>query len=261
MLVRRPLLAALAVALTADLSLLSSVEAQPAALSVFPANAEQVSYAELDRLPDWRGIWQPNIGRVSGDQPVLIGEYKARYEAEQAKLKANPNYEVPETLDNCEPDGMPSMMTMPYSLEFLFTPGKIVVNQEALMMVRRIFTDGRPLPSVDEVDPNYFGYSVGRWEGETLVVETVGTKAGQRLGTPGITNSDQLKISERIYLDAANKDLLHVDFTYEDPNVLAQPWHQNHTFRRDRTWEILEYVCAENNRHPLDAEGQTQADF
>ena len=129
------------------------------------------------------------------------------------------------------------------------------------MMVRRIFTDGRPLPSVDEVDPNYFGYSVGRWEGETLVVETVGTKAGQRLGTPGITNSDQLKISERIYLDAANKDLLHVDFTYEDPNVLAQPWHQNHTFRRDRTWEILEYVCAENNRHPLDAEGQTQADF
>lgn len=227
---------------------------------IYPAAADKVSYAELDKWPDWRGIWQPNVGRITGDQPVLIGEYKEFYESEMAKV-AKGNYEIPETLDNCEPDGMPTMMTMPYSLEFLFTPGKIVVNQEALMMVRRIFVDGRPLPSLDEVDPNYFGYSVGHWEGDTLVVETIGTKPGQRLGVAGITNSDQLKITERIYLDAQNKDLLHLDFTYEDPNVLAQPWHQNHTFRRDRTWDILEYVCAENNRHSLDANGQTQADF
>lgn len=228
---------------------------------IYPANAENVSYAELDTLPDWRGIWQPNIGRIGGDQPMLIGEYKERYEAEKAKLAADPNYEVPEGLTNCEPDGMPTMMTMPYSLEFLFTPGKIVVNQEALMMVRRIYTDGRPLPSRDEIDPNFFGYSVGHWEGDTLVVETIGTKPGQRLGEAGITNSDELKITEHIYLDAENKDILHLDFTFEDPKVLAQPWHRTHTFRRDRTWDILEYVCAENDRHPLDAEGQTQADF
>ncbi|MES2603792.1 MAG: hypothetical protein V4603_02580 [Pseudomonadota bacterium] len=234
--------------------------AQPEARPIYPANSDKVSYAELDKLPDWRGIWQPAVGRVTGDQPQLIGEYKARWDAEQAKLKAG-NYEVPETLDNCEPDGMPTMMTMPYSLEFLFTPGKIVVNQEALMMVRHIFTDGRPLPTADEIDPNYFGYSVGHWEDDTLVVTTVGTKPGQRLGVAGITNSDQLTITERIYLDKDNKDMLHLDFTYEDPNVLSQPWHQNHTFRRDRTWDILEYVCAENNRHPLDANGQTQADF
>ena len=249
-------LSALACALAFGTLTLQAQDERP----VYPASSENVSYAELDKLPDWRGIWQPNIGRITGDEPMLIGEYKARWEAEQVKLKAG-NYEVPETLDNCEPDGMPTMMTMPYSLEFLFTPGKIVVNQEALMMVRRIFTDGRPLPSRDEIDPNYFGYSVGHWEGDTLVVETIGTKPGQRLGIAGITNSDQLKITERIYLDAQNKDLLHLDFTYEDPNVLAQPWHQNHTFRRDRTWDILEYVCAENNRHPLDANGQTQADF
>ncbi|MGV3591340.1 MAG: hypothetical protein ACO1PZ_06595 [Gammaproteobacteria bacterium] len=228
---------------------------------IYPANAENVSYAELDKLPDWRGIWQPAIGRVGGDQPQLIGEYKERYEAERAKVAADPNYEIPEGMSNCEPDGMPTMMTMPYSLEFLFTPGKIVVNQEALMMVRRIYTDGRPLPSRDEIEPNYFGYSVGHWEGDTLVVETIGTKAGQRLGEAGITNSEELKITERIYLDPDNKDMLHLDFTFEDPNVLAQPWHRTHTFRRDRTWEILEYVCAENDRHPLDAEGQTQADF
>ena len=228
---------------------------------VYPANADNVSYAELDKLPDWRGIWQPNIGRVGGDQPVLIGKYKKRYEEEKAKVAANPEYEIPEKTNNCEPGGMPTMMTMPYSLEFVFAPGKIVVNQEAQMMVRRIYTDGRPLPEEGKIDRNYFGYSVGHWEGDTLVVDTIGTRAGQRLGEQGITNSDKLRINERIYLDKDNKNLLHLDFTFTDPEVLAQPWHRNHTFRRDRTWEILEYVCDENDRHPVDANGQTHAAF
>jgi hypothetical protein len=229
--------------------------------AVHPANAEKVSYAELDKLPDWRGIWQPAIGQVSGDQPQLIGKYKKRYEEERAKVAANPQYEIPEKVSNCEPPGMPTMMTMPYSLEFLFAPGKIVVNQEAEMMVRHIFTDGRPLPAEDEIDPNYFGYSVGHWEGDTLVVDTVGTREGQRLGEAGITNSDKLRINERIYLDKDNKNMLHLDFTFTDPEVLSQPWHRKHTFRRDRTWEILEYVCDENDRHPIDAKGQTHAAF
>ena len=228
---------------------------------VYPANAEKVSYAELDKLPDWRGIWQPNIGRIEGDQPMLIGKYKKRYEEERAKVAANPQYEIPEKSSNCEPPGMPTMMTMPYSLEFVFAPGKIIVNQEAEMMVRRIYTDGRPLPTEDDVDPNYFGYSVGRWEGETLVVDTIGTREGQRLGEQGITNSDKLKINERIYLDKDNTNLLDVDFTFTDPEVLAQTLHRKHTFRRDRGWDILEYICDENNRHPVDAEGQTHAAF
>lgn len=240
-----------------------AVLAAPAALAqderpVYYSNSEDVSYAELDELPDWRGIWQPSF-QVGGDEPQLIGEAKAFYEAEMAKVEADPFYEIPEKASNCEPPGMPYMMTMPYSLEFLFTPGKIVVIQEALTMVRRIYTDGRPFPSGDELDPNYYGYSRGHWEGDTLVVETIGTQAGQRLGIRGITNSDQLKITERIYLDENNPDILHLDFTYEDPEVLAQPWHQTHTFRRDRTWEILEYVCDQNDRHPVGEDGQTRA--
>src|SRR5688572_23687738 len=176
-------------ALALAVAVASGVIAQPEERPIYPASSENVSYAELDKLPDWRGIWQPNIGRVGGDEPQLIGEYKTRYEAEKAKLAANRFYEVPEGTSNCNPDGMPTMMTMPYSLEFLFTPGKIVINQEALMMVRRVFTDGRPLPTPDEIDPNYYGYSVGHWEGDVLVIDTVGTKPGQRLGEPGITNS------------------------------------------------------------------------
>ncbi len=225
--------------------------------TVYPANAADVSYAAIDEWPDWRGIWQPFFGRVIEDEPQLKGDYKAFYEAQMARVAADPSYEIPERTSNCEPAGMPYMMTMPYSLEFLFTPGKIVVNQEALMQVRRIYTDGRPLP--EDPDPSYFGYSTGHWEGDVLVVETIGLRAGQRLGRRGITNSEALHIGERIYLDPDNPDVLNLDFTYTDPQVLAQPWHQSYQFRRDRTWDILEYVCAENDRHPINEEGQTEA--
>jgi hypothetical protein len=238
--------------------LVSSAGAQSKdSMPVYPANSSKVSYADLQKLPDWRGLWFPVIGKVGGGEPVLIGEAKKTWEMHQARLAADPRYEIPETANNCEPDGMPSLMTFPYNLEFLFTPGKITVVQEALMQVRRIFTDGRPLPKRDELDPNYFGYSVGRWEGETLVVTTIGTKPGQRLGIAGITNSDQLTITERIYLDPKDRDMLHLDFTFADPKVLAEPWKRTHTFRRDRTWEQIEYICVQNNRHMIDEKGQT----
>lgn len=224
---------------------------------VYPANSEDVSYAALDEWPDFRGIWHPAFGQVSGGEPELKGQYKTFYEQETAKVEADPTYEIPERQSNCEPPGMPYMMTMPYSLEFLFTPGKIVIIQEALMQVRRVYLDGRPFP--DNPEPTYFGYSRGHWEGDTLVIETIGLQEGQRLGRRGITNSEDLKITERIYLDDDNKDVFHLEFTYEDPNVLEEPWIQKHTFRRDREWEILEYVCAENNRHILDEQGQTRA--
>ena len=224
---------------------------------VYPANAEDVSYAELDNLPDWRGLWFPAFGQVGGDEPVLIGEAKEIWEMHQARFAADPGYEVLETTSNCEPDGFPYIMNFPYSIEFLFTPGKITVIQEALMQVRRIFTDGRPLPSRDDVDPNYFGYSRGHWEGDTLVVTTIGTQSGQRLARAGISNSDMLTTTERLYLDPDNPDVLHLEYIFEDPKVLAEPWLVTYTYRRDRTWEQIEYICAQNDRHMLDAEGKT----
>ncbi len=218
-------------------------------------NSPDAHYADLDALPDLRGIWQPAIGQIGGDDPVLKEPYKSIYLEHLARTAADPGYEIPERTSNCEAPGMPYMMVMPYSLEFLLSPGKITVNQEAQMQVRRIYTDGRPLP--ENPDPTYFGYSVGHWEDGTLVVETVGTREGQRLGIRGITNGPNLKITERIYLDEANADMMHLDFTYEDPDVLEQPWHQTHTFRRNRGWEQIEYLCDGHDRHPIQEDGST----
>lgn len=257
----RPLFLLRARAFVSASLLTAAVVAQPLfaqdGRTVYPANSADVSYSELDTWPDFRGIWQPMFGQVEGGEPRLKGRYKEFYEGEMAKVAANPFYEIPERSNNCEPPGMPYMMTMPYSLEFLFTPGKIVVVQEAQMQIRRIYLDGRPFP--DEPDPSYFGDSRARWEGSTLAVETRNTRPGLRLGIRGIVNSDELVIHERLYLDENNPDILHLDFTYVDPQVLEAPWEQKHRFRRDRTWEILEYVCDENDRHPVGEDGQSSA--
>src|SRR5690554_5418173 len=69
---------------------------------VYPANAPDVSYAELDQLPDFRGLWFPGFGGGGAEQPLLKGDYKTHYEAETAKVAADPNYEILEGPNNCE---------------------------------------------------------------------------------------------------------------------------------------------------------------
>jgi len=217
---------------------------------------DRFSFAALDDWPDFGGIWHPSFA-VGGSEPQLRGEYLEAWEEFQSLAAADPGHELVGRDSNCEPLGMPGMMTMPYSIEFLYTPGKITIQQEAPMSIRRIFMDGRPLP--ENPDPTYAGYSVGRWDGDTLVVETVGTRAGQRLGVSGITNGPRLKITERMYLDEENPDVLHLDFTFEDPDALAEPWTRTHVFNRDNEWAMLEYVCSENDRHPVNELGQSEA--
>ena len=77
------------------------------------------------------------------------------------------------------------------------------------------------------------------------------------LGRIGIENSGALKVTERIHLDEADPYVLHVEFTFEEPNVLAAPWRQAYRFTRNREWEQIEFVCAENDRNPIGEDGKT----
>jgi len=238
----------------------SAQEAAPAGGKVWPASAEKVDYAALQTLPDWRGIWAPMMGRGPKPEiPRLIGKYKKHYDEIQLLIKTGD----PEALlkverrpSACEPPGMPGVMTQPYNIEFLFTPGRVTLIQEAYMQVRRIFTDGRPLP--EDPDPTYNGFSIGRWEGNTLVVTTTGLREGQVMGRWGITYSDKVKITERIHLDPANKDILIVENTFEDPEALAAPWHSTYMFSRQRGLDQLEFICAQNDRNPINENGEVE---
>lgn len=220
--------------------------------TVWPANAEEVSYAALDALPDWRGIWLPAGRPELEEEPPLKGEYLERYEA---ALSGADGGEIVERPSNCLPPGMPSVMYQPYNIQFLFTPGKVTIIQEAYMQVRNIFTDGRPLP--EDPDPWFNGHSIGHWEGNTLVVETIGVKDTTRLAVRGATHSDQLKITERMRLDPEDPDRLLITTIFEDPLALSEPWETEYTYTRRRDWEQIEFICAENDRNPIGEDGLT----
>ena len=266
---RRTPLVALGLALVAGAASAQQPPAQPQLVvpdKVWPASAEKVDFAALGKLPDWRGIWLPVLGGGAGTEPVqkpeipqLKGKYKTHYDEIQKLIKSGD----PEALlkverrpSACEPPGMPGIMTQPYDIEFLFTPGRVTMVQEAYMQVRRIFTDGRPLP--EDPDPTYNGASVGHWEGDTLVVTTVGLRDGGTMGRWGITYSDQVRQTERIHLDKGDKNVLVVENTFEDPKALVAPWHSVYRFKRQRALEQIEFVCAQNDRNPINANGEVE---
>lgn len=235
-------------------------QASAPAEKVWPAAAEKVGYGALQALPDWRGTWAPMLRKMPKPElPQMIGQYKKHYDEIQTLIKSGDpetQMKVERRSSACEPPGMPGVMTQPYDIEFLFTPGRVTLLQEAYMQVRRIYTDGRPLP--EDPDQTYNGYSTGHWEGTTLVVTTVGLREGGTMGRWGITYSDKVKVTERIHLDPANKDVLVVENTFEDAKALAAPWHSTYLFSRQRQFDQLEFVCAQNDRNPINANGDVQ---
>jgi hypothetical protein len=152
---------------------------------------------------------------------------------------------------NCLPTGMPAIMGHPYPYEFLLTPGKVTIVSEAYQQVRHVYTDGRALPA--DPDPTFNGTSIGRWDRDTLVVETIGLSPLTTIArnTP---HSDKMRIVERFRL--TGPDMMSVETTVIDPEALTKPWTTTRTLARHRDWTIREYICEENNRNFVDAQGK-----
>jgi hypothetical protein len=111
-----------------------------------PRGLQGTSWSSIARLPDWSGVWELDwrggSGRGATSPPKLTPEYAAREEAYRDAQKRGENQQTDTA--NCVPPGMPQIMTQPYPVEFLFTPGKVTVVIEAYSQMRRIFIDGRP---------------------------------------------------------------------------------------------------------------------
>ncbi|MBO9601983.1 MAG: hypothetical protein J7496_05685 [Novosphingobium sp.] len=214
-------------------------------------------YADLDKLPDWGGIWfaQFRPGDAGNGLPKLKGEYKARYEAWVAEVKANDGV-VKQTRSNCSPPGMPVIMqTFQYPFEFIFAPGRVTINQEAWMQTRTIWTDGRS--HQDDPDPTYMGDSIGHWEGDTLVAETIAINDALDLQR-GMPHSASLKITERIHLDPSDPNVLLDEMVLDDPEALEEPFHVTVRYGRDRYGQLLEFQCSQNDRNEVDENGDTK---
>jgi hypothetical protein len=234
----------------------SKTAAAPAAAPVPVTAHPKGHYASLDALPDWGGVWvlnRPPPGPPP-DKPSLQGKYLQDYQAWQHEVESKGG-EVAHEGSYCTPPGMPGIMAVgQYPIEFLFTPGRVTTHHEAWMQWRNIYTDGRGHP--DDLEATFAGDSIGHWEGGTLVVDTVGIKDSVALGM-GMKHSDKLHIIERIHLAKGDPDTLVDEMTVEDPVALTKPWVHTLTYKRSREWQLLEFICAENDRNPVDDKGKT----
>lgn len=185
----------------------------------------------------------PRTGQTGGrPEPKLKGQYAKDYEALRASVAKGKPLDEPST--HCLPPGMPRFWNGPYAVEILQTPTQINLFQEFMQQQRRIYLDGRPHPA--DADPTYFGHSVGHWEGDVLVVDTVNITTEAWLSSSGTRHSDKLHIVERIRRISPTQ--LEVAMTAEDPEAIAEPYKRTVLLNAKPKLEIGEYVCAENNK-------------
>jgi hypothetical protein len=224
-------------------------KAPPPAAAPDPAAAK---WSALAKLPDWNGVWEIDWRNARGSPPrpemKLTPDYQKKLDAYRASQKRGENTQTEGA--NCVPPGVPGIMSQPYPIEFLYQPNKVAILIEPYMQFRQVYTDGRKHP--EDPDLTYNGHSVGHWEGDTLVIETVGLKESTSIA-PGVPHSEQLRITERVRKADAN--WLEIETTLVDPIVLAEPYTSTISYRHLDD-EIREYICLENNRDGADEKGR-----
>jgi len=241
-----------------------------AALAVALLAPPGVQAFDESKYPDLKGHWRrTNTGNplrigLGWDQskPVGLGqeapltpEYQAIYEA-NLKDQAEGGQGSDPTF-TCLSPGMPRVMIAYAPMEVVVTPEITYILMEHIHDNRRIHTDGRPFPTNMDDDPQFSGYSIGKWLDEdgdgrydVLEVETRHLRAPHTYDAQGIPfhQNNQAVIRERIYLDKADRNLLHDDITSYD-HALTQPWTKNRTYKRvaDPKPVWLEQACAADN--------------
>jgi hypothetical protein len=145
----------------------------------------------------------------------------------------------------CLPLGNQQFNTHPFPRKVVHTPSLLLILYETHMGLRQIFTDGRPLPDNDP-QPWFYGYSAGRWEGDTLVVETMGFKEGGWLDIRGSPIGEKGRTIERFR--RPNYGTIEIEQTVNDPEHYTRPFTTTVSWRLMPDTEIMEMVCAENNQ-------------
>jgi hypothetical protein len=204
--------------------------------------AQQAGTAKTESatpIPDLSGVWLERkfIPKMYLDgAPPLQPWAEAKFKAADV-TKNDPNL-------SCLPEGVPRVMFIPLPMEIIQIPGRVLIRQEAWNQFREIFTDGRQHPK--DLDPTFMGHSTGKYEGDTLVVDTVGFNERTWLDHVGLPHSDALHVVERIR--RVDHNTLQDDFTIDDPKAFTKTWTAQQTYNLKPGWEIAEFVC-ENNKY------------
>jgi len=216
-----------------DLRLLRATNDQPNLAATAPRTA--------DGKPDLSGVWRSASGKyltnLAADgiqvsfQPWAAALFKERQKADS---KDRPS-------GRCLPSGVPSvMLAREYPWKIVQTPGVILILFDESLHYRQIFTDGRGFP--DDAAPSWFGYSIGKWDGDTLVAETVGLNEDTWIDDGGHPHSSAMRVIERFR--RRDVGMMDVDITIDDPKTYVKPWTATVRFELLPGTDLSEHVCA-----------------
>jgi len=200
-----------------------------------------------DGKPDLSGFWMPtnpvkHLLNLAADlkpgevplQPWADAIYKERIETNG---KDHPGV-------RCWPSGIPEKNNIPDGLKVVQTPDLIIFLHESRTIYRQIFTDGRPLPRNPQ--PTWMGYSIGRWDGDTLVVETIGQNGRTWLDMRGLPATEALRVTERFSRPTIGH--IDIDVTIDDPKAYTKPWSVKLSWSLLPDTDLIESICEENNK-------------
>jgi len=199
-----------------------------------------------DGKPELAGLWRPSPGMV-GDiaRNLKPGEVPYQPWAEELFKYRRSTSSKDDPTANCIVGGVPRSDLVGYPFKILQVPGMVAILYEAVHSYRQIFTDGRQLPK--DPNPSWFGYSVGKWEGDAFVVQATGFNDKGWLDNGGKPATDQLRVTERfIRKDFGNMD---IQITVDDPKAYTKPWTVTQPLAYQADTELLEYICNENNKY------------
>jgi hypothetical protein len=202
----------------------------------------------------------PATGRAGNaglrQNPPLTPAYEEIYKR-NINLVATDRF--PDPLTNCGiPAGFPRIMNVPDVYEFVVRPEQVWILSENGPGIARIYTDGRDHPDAEDMWPTFTGDSVGHWEGDTLVFDTIGVRGekGSIIDRTGLVLSDQMHIVTRVR--KIDDKTLEAKIEITDPLALTTPWLvTKHYKKMPAGTRVYDYACAENNRNPVTDSDQT----
>ena len=236
-----------------------------AAVSTVDAQWEPYPWKNMPRTPDGKidlkapprrtadgkidlsGFWMPtdrvkHLLNLAADlkpgsvplQPWAEAVYKERIETNG---KEHPGV-------RCWPSGIPEKNNIPDGVKVVQTPDLMLFLHESRTIYRQIFTDGRPLPR--NAQPAWMGYSIGRWEGDTFIVDTIGQNGKTWLDMRGLLATEALRVTERFTRPTIGR--IFVDVTIDDPKAYTKPWDVRLSWDLQPDTDLIESICEENNR-------------
>jgi len=201
--------------------------------------------------PDLSGLWirlrDPSHSAINIDFGKVISPMtpwaEAKFKATNSVYRgSSPSNVLSDPIFSCYPPGVPRIYLLNFPVQIVQIPGQVIMLFEFDHFVRRIYTDGRPHDK--DVGPLWMGDSIGKWEGDALVADTISFNDKTTLDREGYPHSDAMHLVERIR--RVGHDSLEIDLTIDDPKAYTKPWGAKLNFQLRTDWKIMEHVCEDN---------------